>query len=162
MPHRTVDLQQTFPARQLRSDERELVAEWLAAADDVSSAFVSERRSDDPAIYRRIAISLDGNGVFTHLIHTPAHNDIWIVLNVRHKPEVHQFDSLLEALNFVRPVLRWSNAWPGGDSADHNHRQQQCLPAAHETSGQGMAGQGMERRGRGPEISIPAACKTAT
>ena len=118
MLRRTEDILQTFPARPLRADERELVAEWLAAASDVSFAFVSERRTDDPAIHRRIAISVEGNGAFTHFIHTPVHSDVWIVLNVHYKPEVHQFDSLLEALNFIRPVLSWSPAWPGDGSAD--------------------------------------------
>jgi hypothetical protein len=102
----TEDILQTFPARPLRPHERELVAEWLAVAGDVSSAFVSERRTDDPAIYRRIAISVDGNSAFTHLIHTPLHNDVWVVLDVRFKPEVHRFESLWEALNFIRPVIR--------------------------------------------------------
>jgi hypothetical protein len=105
MPGRTIDLQQTFPARPLRPDERDLVAEWLAAAGNVSSAYVSERRTDDPAIYRRIAISADGDGAFTHLIHAPFHSDVWIVLHVRHKPEIHHFESLQDALNFVRPVF---------------------------------------------------------
>jgi hypothetical protein len=105
MPGRTIDLQQTFPARSLRPDERDLVAEWLAAASNVSSAYVSERRTDDPAIYRRIAISADGDGAFTHLIHAPFHSDVWIVLHVRHKPEIHHFESLQDALNFVRPVF---------------------------------------------------------
>lgn len=125
MPSRTADILQTFPARPLRADERELVAEWLAAASDVSSAFVSERRSDDPAIYRRIAISVDGNGAFTHLIHSPVHSDVRIVLNVRYRPEVHQFDSLLEALNFVRPVLHWSPVWTGEPRADHGQADQE-------------------------------------
>jgi len=116
---RTEDIPQTFPARPLRADERELVAEWLAAATDVSSAFVSERRTDDPAIHRRIAISVEGNGAFTHFIHTPAHTDVWIVLNVHYRPELHRFDTLLEALNFVRPVLPWATPWPGERRADH-------------------------------------------
>jgi len=114
----TEDILHTFPARPLRADERELVAEWLAAASDVTSAFVSERRTDDPAIRSRIAISVERNGAFTHFIHTPVHNDIWIVLNVHYQPEVHQFDSLLEALNFIRPVLAWSSAWPDAPPAD--------------------------------------------
>ena len=109
---RTEDILQTFPARPLRPGERELVAEWLAAAGDVSSAFVSERRTDDPAICQRIAISVAGNGAFTHLIHTSFHNDAWIVLDVRYIPEFHQFDTLVEALNFVRPVLCQPPAQP--------------------------------------------------
>ncbi|HET6234718.1 MAG TPA: hypothetical protein VFE41_07105 [Acetobacteraceae bacterium] len=105
MSGRTLDLQQTFPARPLRPDERELVAEWLAAAGNDSSAYVSDRRTDEPAIYRRIAISADGDGAFTHLIHAPFHSNVWMVLHVRHKPEIHHFESLQDALNFVRPVF---------------------------------------------------------
>ena len=102
---RAEDILKTFPARPLRPDERELVAEWLAAAGDVSSAFVNQRQTDDPAIYRRIAISVERNGACTHLIHTPVHSDFWIVLNVGDKSEAHQFDTLLGALNFVRQVV---------------------------------------------------------
>jgi hypothetical protein len=134
---RTVDILHTFPARPLRAEERELVAEWLAAASDVSSAFVSERRTDDPAIHSRIAISVERNGAFTHFIHTPVHNDVWIVLNVHYRPEVHQFDSLLEALNFIRPVLSWSSAWPDDRQADRDQGRDQARPPV---------GQGFERR----------------
>jgi hypothetical protein len=133
----TEDIQQTFPARQLRADERELVAEWLAAASDVSFAFVSERRTDDPAIQSRIAISVERNGAFTHFIHTPVHNDVWIVLNVHYRPEVHQFDSLLEALNFIRPVLSWSSAWPDDRQVDPDQDRHEVRPPAD---------QGFERR----------------
>jgi hypothetical protein len=118
-----LDIRQTFPARPLRPDERDLVAEWLAAAGNVSSAYVSERRSDDPSIYRRIAISADGDGAFTHLIHAPFHSDVWIVLQVRHKPEIHQFETLLEALNFVRPVLGPSVGQPGGHWVNRDRQE---------------------------------------
>ena len=134
---RTEDILHTFPARPLRADERELVAEWLAAATDVSSAFVSERRTDDPAIQSRIAISVESNGAFTHFIHTPVHNDVWIVLNVQYRPEVHQFDTLLEALNFIRPVLAWSSAWPDDRQADPEQDRHEIRPPV---------GQGFERR----------------
>ncbi len=102
---RAEDVQQTFPARPLEPDERALVAEWLAAATDVVSAFVSERRTDDPTISRRIAISEVGNSAFTYLIHSPLRGNFWIVLDARYKPQFHRFDTLSEALNFVRPVL---------------------------------------------------------
>jgi hypothetical protein len=134
---RTEDILHTFPARPLRADERELVAEWLAAAGDVSSAFVSERRTDDPAIRSRIAISVERNGAFTHFIHTPVNNAVWIVLNVHYRPEVHQFDSLLEALNFIRPVLSWSSAWPDDRQADPDQDRHQARPPV---------GHGFERR----------------
>jgi len=128
MLDRTLDIRQTFPARPLRPDERELVAEWLVAAGDVSSAYVSERRSDDPAIYRRIAISADGDGAFTHLIHSPFHSDVWIVLQVRHKPEIHQFETLLDALNFVRPVLGQSTERPVARGEDRDRDYQEMRP----------------------------------
>jgi hypothetical protein len=43
-----------FPARPLRPNENALVAEWLAGAGDIAAAYVSNRRTDDPAHYRRI------------------------------------------------------------------------------------------------------------
>src|SRR5262249_2635325 len=46
-----------FPARPLTPDERALVADWLATAGDIASAYVSERRSDDPDLHHRILIS---------------------------------------------------------------------------------------------------------
>jgi hypothetical protein len=39
------------------------------------------------------------------LIHTPVHSDFWIVLTVGDKSEADQFDTLLEALNFVREIV---------------------------------------------------------
>jgi hypothetical protein len=89
----------------LRPDERDLLAEWLAVAGDVSTAFVSSRRTDSPAIYRKIVISVDGDGEPTYLIDTPAGTDLWIVVRCRPVPDAYQFDSLRDALNFVRPVL---------------------------------------------------------
>ena len=96
---------QMIPPRLLRPDEKELVAEWLASAGDVASAYVSARRSDDPALYRRIVITLEGDGEPSYLIDTPAETGYWVVVQCRPYPDVHRFDSLREALNFVRPVL---------------------------------------------------------
>jgi hypothetical protein len=81
------------------------VDEWFAAVGDVASAYVSQRKTDDPTIYRRIAISVDGNVAFTHPIHTSFHDESWTVVDVRHKSATHQFGTLVEALNFVRDVL---------------------------------------------------------
>lgn len=100
-----VDVLQTLPPRPLRLDEQALVAEWLAAAGDIARAYVSQRRSDDPAIYRRIVIVEDANSGPTYLIHTPSGMDIWILLYVSPELGGCRFDSLRDALNFVRPVL---------------------------------------------------------
>jgi hypothetical protein len=39
-----------FPARRLTPDEHALRVDWLAASGDVTSAYVSNRSSDDPAL----------------------------------------------------------------------------------------------------------------
>ena len=58
MTDRIEDVLRTFPPRPLNPDERALVDTWLSATCDVASAYVSERRSDDPALYRRIVVTL--------------------------------------------------------------------------------------------------------
>jgi hypothetical protein len=60
-----------FPARLLTPDERALVAEWLASAGDIVDAYVSNRRVDDPALYRRIVIVLKPESRPAHLVHAP-------------------------------------------------------------------------------------------
>lgn len=105
MAGRIVDILQTLPPRHLRPNEREMVAEWLAAAGDIASAYFSGRKNDDPAIYRRIVITEDKNSGPTFLIHTSANLKIWVVLEVGSPSHVRGFDFLRDALNFVRPVL---------------------------------------------------------
>ena len=105
MTSRTDDNLQALPPRPLRPDERELVAEWLAAAGDVALAYVSARSSDDPAIYRRIVINVDGDDQPSYVIDTPDGLDLWTVLQCRPELDAYEFGSLREALNFVRPVL---------------------------------------------------------
>jgi hypothetical protein len=95
-------------SRPLRPDERRLVEEWLASAGDVVSAYISERRTDDPATYRQIVITVEGDGEPSYFIDTPSGTNYWIVAQPRPFPDVHKFDSLREALNFVRPVLGYS------------------------------------------------------
>ena len=94
-----------YPPRLLRPDERALVAEWLAAAGDVSSAYVSQRQSDHPAIYRRVVITERDGGGPSYLIDTPVNSDYWIVIRVCPEPEAHSFPSLRAALNSIRLVL---------------------------------------------------------
>jgi hypothetical protein len=125
MTNRTVDVLRTLPPRPLRPDERELVDAWLAAAGDVVSAYVSERRSDDPALYRRIVIFEDLRLGPSYLIHTPTFVDAWITLDVRQASAAQSFASLREALNSVRPVLleRWcSSVKAGSDEPEYVSR----------------------------------------
>lgn len=99
------DTGRAFPPRLLRPDERELLAEWLAAAGDIASAYVSSRKNDDPEIRRRIVISTAKGGGPTHFIDTPTGTDLWIVVQLHPDMEAYEFRSLREALNFVRAVL---------------------------------------------------------
>ena len=103
MSYHLDDSGQMFPSRPLRPDERKLVEEWLASAGDVVSAYISQRRTDDPATYRQIVITIGGDGEPSYFIDTPNGTNYWIVAQSLPFPDVHQFDSLREALNFVRP-----------------------------------------------------------
>ena len=105
MANSTIDVLRTLPPRPLGPGERQLLATWLAVAGDVALAYVSERRSDDPAIYRRIVIAMEADCVPTYLIHTPTNMDIWVLMHVSPEFEGRSFDSLRDALNFIRPVL---------------------------------------------------------
>jgi len=104
MPYRTVNVLRTFPPRPLRPDERSLLSEWVSAAGDIASAYFSERRSDDPAMHRRIVIYESEDGPLC-LLHAPMAMDTWIRMDIRQVLQVQFFDTLREALNSVRPVL---------------------------------------------------------
>jgi|SRR5689334_7914848 len=74
-----------------------LVQEWLGLAGNLPLAYVSPRRSDDPAFFGRVVIATGPDTKPSHTIHTPSGLD--------QSNEVQQFDTLREALNSVRPVL---------------------------------------------------------
>jgi len=105
MPTCPDETREAFPPRLLRPDERKLLAEWLAAAGDIASAYIGARKNDHPEIRRKIVIAVEGDEEPTYLIDTPAGTDVWIVLQLRPDTEAYEFGSLREALNFVRPVL---------------------------------------------------------
>jgi hypothetical protein len=105
MPNRTGDVLRTFPPRPLNPDERALVEMWLSVACDVASAYVSERRSDDPALYRRVVVTLGPEPGPSYLVHAPAGISCWLVTSVGHGCEVRTFDTLRAALNSIRPVF---------------------------------------------------------
>ena len=82
-----------------------MVADWLALAGDILVAYVSERRSDDPRLHRRVVIVAGPTERPSHVIHAPTGNITWLVTIVGPPPHVEQFDTLRDALNSVRPVL---------------------------------------------------------
>jgi hypothetical protein len=94
-----------FPARLPTPDEQALVAEWLAHAGDIAAAYVSNRRGDDPAQYRRIVIVAKPDEGPSHLVHAPSGRKEWIVFSLGRKSQIQSFPNLRDALNYIRPVL---------------------------------------------------------
>ena len=105
MTDRMGDVLRTFPPRPPNPDERATVAEWLAATCNIASAYVSERRGDDPAIYRRIVISIGPERTPSFLVHAPIGMSCWLVCSVGRGSDVRRFDSLRDALNSIRVVF---------------------------------------------------------
>src|SRR5208282_3924650 len=101
-----------LPLRHLRPEERALLAEWLAAAGDVSLAYVGSRSGDDPTIFQRIVIIAERGEEPSYLIDTPKGTNIWVVHPYCREQGVLLFGSLREALNSIRPVLPdpWKSA----------------------------------------------------
>lgn len=99
------DVLRTFPPRPLNPDERALVNTWLAATCNVASAYVCERRSDDPFLQHRIVVTIGPDRRPSYLIHAPAGISCWLVSSVGHGSEVRRFDGLRAALNSIRRVF---------------------------------------------------------
>ena len=94
-----------FPARPLTPVEHALLAEWLAVAGDVVVAYVSSRRGDDPAYYRRIVVVTNCDEGPSHLVHAPSGRDFWLVFSFHEEPRIRSFPTLRAALNSIRPVF---------------------------------------------------------
>jgi hypothetical protein len=103
MDHPSKDVLRTFPPRPLTDDERLLLLDWIQAAKGFS-AFVSERRSDDPAIYKRIVVSRRATKQYLYLIHAPTNSAGWIVLSAIKGEYVERFPTLRAALNYIEPI----------------------------------------------------------
>jgi hypothetical protein len=95
----------SFPPRQLGTTERELFNEWLSRAGDVSLAYVSDRRSDDPRLYGRIVIRVDPDGEQAYTIHATSVGTAWLVIFLDQTADAEAYDTLRDALNSIRPVL---------------------------------------------------------
>jgi hypothetical protein len=95
----------TIPPRMLSPTEQVVVQEWIALAGDVPSAYVSQRRSDDPAFFGRVVIATGPDTKPTHTIHVPAGSALWLVILMGSPQSARQFNTLRDALNSVRPVL---------------------------------------------------------
>jgi hypothetical protein len=66
---------------------------------------MSSRRSDDPALYRRIVVSDAQDGRPTHLIHHPNGLDLWVKMAVGPYVNFEMLPTLTGAQNSIRHVL---------------------------------------------------------
>jgi hypothetical protein len=106
MANSASDVMLSLPPRPLTQEETNLVAEWLSLAQDISLAYVSARRLDDPATFHRVVISDAPDSKPTHLVHAPSSLRVWVKLTVGRERGAELFDSLSAALNSIRHVLR--------------------------------------------------------
>lgn len=110
-PDRAANVLMTFPPRPLTDGEREILWAWAAESDEVF-AFVSERRSDDPAIYRRIVVTRTATGQRLYFIRPPQGHDSWLVLSAKEGEDLARCPTLRAALNFVRPPKAVAHSEP--------------------------------------------------
>jgi hypothetical protein len=106
MPADMHDVLLRFRPRELAPGERALFSEWLSLAGDVASAYVSGRKSDDPALYRRIVVVAGPDDQPTHLIHAPAGQHMWLKMTLGPEPRTEMFETLHAALNSIQHVLK--------------------------------------------------------
>ena len=105
MAQRAPQILRIFPPRPLGPEERLLVQSWLAACQDIKSAYVSERRSDKPEFLHRVVISAGGTHHPTHTIHAPNGPQWWLLIPLDDPDEVQQFTTLRQALNSIKAVF---------------------------------------------------------
>jgi hypothetical protein len=94
-----------FPARALGPEEQAVLAAWLAAAQDVALAYISQRKGDDPMLFNKIHIRTGPERSLSYTVHSPAGIDCWLVISVIPIPVVERFGTFRSALNSIRRVL---------------------------------------------------------
>ena len=103
MNYQIDNIPRTFPPRPLTDGERQLLLDWSESAGDFS-AFLSQRQSDDPAIYERIVVFLRATKRHLYLVHCPHGSNRWIVASAVERENIGYFPTLRDALNSIQPV----------------------------------------------------------
>jgi hypothetical protein len=103
MDYHTHDELWAVPPRPLTDDERLILRGWIRAATGFS-AFVSERATDDPAIYRRIVVSRRDTRQPLYLIHASTQSAGWIMVSADSAEHVQRFPTLRAALDYLEPI----------------------------------------------------------
>jgi hypothetical protein len=99
------ELRFTSAPRTLSDEERRLLRLWTTAASDEVSAYVIQRRSDDPAMVGRIVVIKGDTRKPLYSLHRPVGLGWWIVSSLVEPAEIGTFATLRDGLNFIRPVL---------------------------------------------------------
>src|SRR6185437_1654526 len=94
----------TFPPRSLADGEREMVRQWFAGTTDIASAYVSERRGDDPTHFRKIVIVEAGSRRPAWLVHCPNGTEVWLVTPQAEGFGPRYHTTLRAALEWIRPA----------------------------------------------------------
>jgi hypothetical protein len=101
----SVDLHLSVPPKPLSDEENELLQEWVAASESVT-AYVSRRLADNSRLHGRIVISDLKSRKPLYLVYCALGTESWTVASVVENCEIGAFQTLRDALIFVRPV--WS------------------------------------------------------
>lgn len=104
MDHSIQNVLRTSSPRPLTDDEHLLLNDWIQAAQGFT-AFVSERRSDEPAIYRRIVVSLRATRQHLYLLHAATEPAGWIMLTIATGEYFGRFPTLRAVLDHIEPVV---------------------------------------------------------
>jgi hypothetical protein len=95
----------SFPPRSITDGERQVLLDWIDANAELA-AFVSERRSDDPTVYRRIVVLRRSTRQRLYLVHCPEGSNWWMVTAASERENVGFFPTLRAALSFIRPMAQ--------------------------------------------------------
>jgi len=94
-----------LPARKLTPDERALLTDWFAMAGDIASAYVVQRRDDNPDLMNRIIIATNIDDTPSHIVYATSRRHTWILFKPGWRTSIQRFRTLRGALNSIRPVF---------------------------------------------------------
>jgi hypothetical protein len=103
MDHSIQNVLRTSPPRPLTDDERLLLHDWVRGAQGFT-AFVSDRRTDEPAIYRRIVISVRATRQHLYLVHAATEPACWMMLSIATGEYAARLPTLRAVLESIEPV----------------------------------------------------------
>ena len=99
------ELHYAAPPRTLSDEEREILRLWVTSAADGVTAYVHQRRRDEPNMMGRIVVMKRDTRKPLYSVYCPDGLGLWIVTSMVEASEIGSFPCLRDALNVIRPVL---------------------------------------------------------